>query len=67
MTDKTRQVAFRFPESLIERIDAYAKQMEEQMPGLRFTRADAVRVLIEKGLIASSENAETGRTKKTSR
>ena len=50
MGEKIRQVGFRFPESLIKRLDAYAKKMEAQMPGLRFTRADAVRVLLEKGL-----------------
>ena len=50
MSEKIKQVGFRFPESLIMRLDAYAKKMEGEMPGLRFTRADAVRVLLEKGL-----------------
>jgi hypothetical protein len=50
VAEKTKQAAFRFPLSLLRRLDAYADQMSAQMPGLRFSRADAVRVLLEKGL-----------------
>jgi antitoxin component of RelBE/YafQ-DinJ toxin-antitoxin module len=50
MGEKGRQVGFRFDEDLVERIDAYAQKMAREMPGLTFTRADAVRVLLEKAL-----------------
>ncbi len=50
MAQEQRQVGFRFPIDLIERLDAYAEQMGKEMPGLKFTRADAVRVLLERGL-----------------
>lgn len=50
MAEKGRQVGFRFDEDLVRRIDAYAEQMAREMPGLKFTRADAVRVLLEKAL-----------------
>jgi hypothetical protein len=43
-------VAFRFPDGLVTRLDAYAAKMEAEMLGLRFSRADAARVLLEKGL-----------------
>lgn len=44
------QCAFRLEESLVERLDAYAKEMGQKQPGLVFTRADAVRVLLTKSL-----------------
>lgn len=47
----TKQVGFRFPVDLVERIDAYADKLSRDLPGLKFTRADAVRVLLERGLI----------------
>lgn len=50
MAENIKQVAFRFPDSLVKRLDAYAAQMESEMVGLRFSRADAARVLLEKGL-----------------
>ena len=48
MADDQRQVGFRFPVDLIERLDAYAEQMGRVMPGVKFTRADAVKALLEK-------------------
>lgn len=44
------QVGFRFDDDLVRRIDIYAGRMGKEMPGLKFTRADAVRVLLEKAL-----------------
>lgn len=49
--EATKQVGFRFTESLLRRVDAYAEKMSKEMPGLKFSRADAVRVLVERGLI----------------
>jgi hypothetical protein len=50
---KTEQVAIRMEEELLARIDAHVGVMGEQMPGASFTRADAMRALILKGLGAS--------------
>jgi hypothetical protein len=50
MAEHTSQVAFRFPEELVERLDAYAEQRATELRGVRVTRADAVRALLEEGL-----------------
>ena len=50
MSKHTKQVGFRFPSDLIKRLDAFADKLGRDLPGLKFTRADAVRVLVEKGL-----------------
>jgi len=59
---KTVQVAFRLDEELVKRLDRYAKQLERDMPGFTVSRADAVRILLTRGL----DDAESGqgRTKK---
>ncbi len=46
---KTTLVAFRFENELLRRIDAFAKHLEEQTPGVKLTRAEAVRVLLLRG------------------
>ncbi len=47
---ETQQVAFRLPADLVKRLDRHAKRLEEASPGMTFTRADVVRVLLTKGL-----------------
>lgn len=47
-----RQVAFRFPEDLLTRIESYRQKLSADMPGLDVNQATAVRVLIEKALAA---------------
>jgi len=42
--------AFRLPDVLIADLDRFAKQLEAERPGVRVTRADAVRVLLSEGL-----------------
>jgi len=54
MAEPTQQVAFRLPVSLVESLDAYAKQMSKEQPGIDFTRADAVRVLLTRALDSTS-------------
>ncbi len=49
---KTTLVAFRLENELLKRIDAYAKRLEEETPGLKLGRADTVRVLLTRGLSA---------------
>ena len=40
------QVAFRFPEDLIMRVDRHAERMRAAAPGVDINRADAVRSLL---------------------
>ena len=47
---KTSLVAFRLEDALLRRIDAYAKQLEQQTPGLKLARVDVVRILVLRGL-----------------
>ena len=48
--EATVQVAFRLPESLVERIDRHVERMNGANPGLDFSRADAVRSLLTRSL-----------------
>lgn len=41
-----RQTAFRLDENLLARLDAHARRMEHQHPGVTFARADALRELL---------------------
>src|SRR5215813_4083283 len=47
---KTTMVAFRLENELLKRIDAFAKHLEGKTPGIKLTRADAVRVILVRGL-----------------
>jgi hypothetical protein len=49
----SQQIAIRMPSTLLERIDAFAEQLKLRSPGLRITRADAIRVMIENALAQS--------------
>jgi hypothetical protein len=55
----------RFPPAceLVERLDRHAEQMSKAQPGMAFTRADAVRVLLVRGL----DNPETKNAGRRSR
>jgi predicted transcriptional regulator len=48
----TTQVAFRLPNDLLQRVDAYAEQLRREEPGRSAPRAEAVRVLLIKALEA---------------
>lgn len=50
MAERTIQVAFRLPSELIETLDAYVADLRKRTPGLSVTRADAVRILLARGL-----------------
>ena len=43
-------VSLRLPEGLIDRVDACADQLQEDIPLLEVTRTDALRYLIQVGL-----------------
>jgi len=48
--EPTKQVAFRLPVSLIARVDVYVEILSQENPGVALTRADAVRLLLNRGL-----------------
>ena len=52
MSSRTKQVAFRFPSELLDRLDRCVAKFEDEMPGAGFSRTDAVRILLEKALAA---------------
>ncbi len=59
MAQNDRQVAFRLPNSLVEEIDQYAAALTERSPGMNFTRADVVRMLLVRGLKAPETTEKT--------
>jgi hypothetical protein len=44
------QLVVRLPASLVARVDDFAEQMRSELPGTRFARAEAVRVLLTRAL-----------------
>lgn len=46
----THQTAFRLPLELLERIDDYAEKLAQNQPGIAFTRAGVVRLLLNRAL-----------------
>jgi hypothetical protein len=49
---------------LLKRIDAFAKHLEEQTPGIKLARAEAVRVLLLQGL-AEAEKGQSSAKQRT--
>jgi hypothetical protein len=47
--------------SFLKRIDTYATQVEEQNPGLKLARVDAVRMLLVRGLDAVEQAQASGK------
>jgi len=47
-------LTLRVPEELLRRLDAYTAQMQAAQPYLRLSRADVLRMLLDKGLSAIS-------------
>lgn len=45
-----RQLVVRVPRTLVGRVDRYAATMRRELPGVRFARAEAVRVLLTRAL-----------------
>jgi len=56
--------AFRLENELLSRIDAFAKRLEEQTPGIKLARADAVRAILLKGLEELENVSSSGSPKK---
>lgn len=53
--EATRQCAFRLPESLVQRVEAYRDAMSNDHPGVKYTLADAVRALLTRALDSEEE------------
>jgi Arc/MetJ-type ribon-helix-helix transcriptional regulator len=51
-----RQVAFRLPSALVEKIDAQVEDWSATRPGVRVTRADVVRALLVQGLTENDDH-----------
>jgi len=51
-----RQVAFRLPSALVEKIDAQVEDWSASRPGVRVTRADVVRALLVQGLTGNDDH-----------
>jgi hypothetical protein len=49
-----RVLTLRVPEELLRRLDAYTARVQAAQPYLRMSRADVLRMLLDKGLSATS-------------
>ena len=50
---RVRVLTLRVPEELLRRLDAYTAQVQAAQPYLRLSRADVLRMLLDKGLPAA--------------
>ena len=48
--DEHTMVSLRFPKALLEKVDRFMRVVEKENPGLKVTRADAIRMLVTRGL-----------------
>jgi hypothetical protein len=51
-------LAVRLPDDLVSQIDTYVDRLQEQLPGLNITRADAIRQLLAVGLKTESQRLD---------
>ena len=59
---KGKQIFVRLPDELVTALDQYAAVLAEERPGMKASRADAIRVLLHKGLATVKREAMgTGR------
>ena len=59
--EPTTQVAFRFADRLLERIDRHVKRLERAERGVEYSRADAVRDLVTRALDEIEASERKGR------
>jgi len=50
MATETKAVNFRFPLTLIDRIDRHVERLRAEQPGVKVDRSDVVRLLLIRGL-----------------
>lgn len=59
--ESTTQVAFRFSDRLLARVDRHAKRLSKAERGVTYTRADAVRDLLLRALdVVEGESKKVG-------
>jgi hypothetical protein len=51
---RLRVLTLRVPEELLRRLDAYTAEVQAAQPYLRLSRTDVLRMLLDKGLSATS-------------
>jgi hypothetical protein len=56
---KSEQVAFRLDTALAKRLHAFTLAKAREMGAIRFTRADAIRILLDQGLANAGFGAKT--------
>jgi hypothetical protein len=54
---KGKQIFVRLPDELVTALDQYAAVLAEERPGMKASRADAIRVLLHKGLATVTREA----------
>ena len=59
MAEYTELTAIRFSPEMLARLDAYVTKMKADSFGLRASRADAIRMLVARGLDAEGIPAES--------
>ena len=52
-------LAVRLPDDLVKQIDTYVDRLQDQLPGLNVTRADAIRQLLAIGLREETVRLDT--------
>ena len=56
---KSEQVAFRLDTALAKRLHAFTVAKAREMGSVRFTRADAIRILLDEGLAHAGFSAKS--------
>ncbi len=54
-TMETQQTAFRLPVELLKRLDRHVRHLQEESPGMTFTRTDVIRMMLTKFLDDAEE------------
>lgn len=49
-TDQGSMVTMRYSKAMLDKIDRFMRDIEKHNPGLKVSRADAIRMLVTKGL-----------------
>ncbi|MBI2373305.1 MAG: hypothetical protein HYV07_04845 [Deltaproteobacteria bacterium] len=59
--------AFRLPEDMLEQLDRVAEKLTSEQPGMSYTRADAVRILLARGITAELGSKDTRPVRKVAK
>lgn len=50
MQSRMEKIAINFDEAILRQLDKYTAKEKERRPGQQFTRSDAVRIFVQRGL-----------------